>query len=106
MSEDKARYTQGGTNWGYEPQYRKNEGDEWSRVPTCWRHPREAQTILSARGDRVPALLGLCTYEQAWALAWTFSAEVASHGGNIFVRVLSYRIDYDAKAFEDDAFYC
>jgi hypothetical protein len=87
--------TQGGNTVGYNPQY-KDKYDDWRAVPTM-----QNSDGIPASKFRTKAIhdLGLFTYAQAQALAWTFAAFTAAETGiDIEVRVQEYEVVYDLKA--------
>jgi hypothetical protein len=87
--------TRVGKYTAYQPEYR----DEYGK----W---RSIQTHMSAHGVPQPiscgglnSELGLFGYEQAWALAWSFSAIYAARSfGPMEIRVAQFDVTYELQA--------
>jgi len=94
MSEKYAP-TQAGTITGYYPEFCVD--DVWQRIEV---HPREGGVPGDKYYSGVLRTIGLCSYEQANALAWIFAADAAANGRHIDVRAKSYEVSYDIKAKE------
>jgi len=89
--------TQNGNIVGYRPEFlMESEGD--------WREVGTHVSKCGIPGDRyysgILNTIGLFSYEQAMAVAWTFSAEAAAHGESCEVRVKEFIVTYDIKAKE------
>lgn len=84
-----------GTYTAYEPEY-KAENGKWIRVPVV-QEPNGIPHPLANAG--ISSELGLFGREQAWALAWHFSAHVAATSFvPAEIRVAQYEVHYDMKA--------
>ena len=89
-----------GTMYAYLPEYFGID-KEWHSIPT-----RELKPPLSATGMPKPrgdfgllSMTGLFGYEQAWALAWQFAAQVASDSFNVpKIRITSLKLQYSVSA--------
>lgn len=92
--------TRQGTYTAYEPQWLNKE--TWQRIPTTNAPGGVPQPLLCGG---VNAELFLFGYEQAQALAWTFSALAAAEGKHIEVRAQPFEVIYDlkARAIDDEA---
>ena len=93
--------TTAGTGTAYAPEWRKRGKDDapWQRVPT------EQIPVVLGRGVPPPlfmgnaiAMIGLCGYEQAQALAWLWAAHHAALGINVDVRVSAFDLQFEVKA--------
>lgn len=83
-------------------------GAEWSSDGIKWKKVL-THTGINPNGTPYPLgdagicmAIGLLGFAQANAIAWSFSAQAASQGEDIQVRVQSYEILYDIKARKYD----
>ena len=82
---------------GYYPEYYEN--GEWKRIPIYKIQNSTGIPWPSFKGGILETIF-LCGYEQAQALAWSFSADLASRGYHMGVRVKEYKVKYDIEVFE------
>ena len=94
MSEEYAP-TQSGTISGYQPECCID--DVWKKIEI---HPKEGGIPADKFSGGVLNTIGLCSYEQANALAWIFAADYAARGKPITVRSKRYEVSYEIKAKE------
>lgn len=78
------------------------DGVKWEEVSTNTRSDTSGVPYPRFNGG-ICMVIGLLGFEQANAIAWGFSAQAASQGGDrIEVRVQSYEVLYDLKARKYD----
>ncbi len=99
--------TQSGDVRAWRPEYLgpKTERcpDGWHAVPTMQCNDSEG-IPASGFAALIVTHVGLCSYEQAQALAWQHAAIVATQvGARPVVRVVEYRVVYDIKCYRDAA---
>lgn len=95
----KACPTMGGDMMGYTIEFTSGLQKEWKEV-SLRRSMPEHGIPNSGTGKGVTDDLGLLTYEQAQALAWTLLAKELAYGDYLVeVRLVPYRIKYDLKAW-------
>lgn len=88
--------TSGGKHTGYKPEY-LGDDKEWHAIPTTEGGPNGVPQPLA--DANINQQLGLFGYEQAWALAWHFAANVAAVTFGVpRIRVAQYEVSYDIKA--------
>lgn len=103
IKETKYCPTMGGTIYGYKPQYKEHDGT-WKDIPI---HRKGTFGVPWPLGDGgILSTIFLLGYDQAWALAFSFSAQaVATTGVFEEVRVVEYEVLFDIKAKELEAHY-
>jgi hypothetical protein len=93
--------TQGGTYSAWVPEYQdktdERTPDGWLQVPMR----RSDQGIPGAPYyDGLNLTIGMCSFAQANAIAWSHAAAVeAQTGKTVPVRVVEYRVKYDIKCY-------
>ena len=101
---DKPKYcpTQNGTFCGYQPEYRKVNGDiktEWKTLPTKKGLFLKGGVPYPKAFGGILDTIGLHGYNQALALAHHFAATIEGAGAyEVEVRAAAYDINYDIKA--------
>lgn len=87
--------TRGGTYTAYEPEF-LNEDGKWCAIQVQ-ESPYGIPGSKTSAG--INSVLGLFSYEQAWALAWQYAAvQAATSVMHVLIRVAQYEVRYDLKA--------
>lgn len=88
--------TRNGNYTGHKPEYLGEDGN-WHAIPTKDAGQNGVPQPLAC--GNINAELGLFGYEQAWALAWQFAAQIAAqHFAVPKIRVAQFEVVYDIKA--------